>query len=160
MPEKKEISQTRQAHFRLLRVRRHVSRRKVAQHNAGIRTNLNGSLSLGHISQHMPVFVRSLVGFSCVPLSVPKLYINWANAFTFSPRFRKVPTCCPDVCLLVQHHISRRMSAQYNARISTDTKASISSGNVSRHRPAFIRTIVGVPAYLCPSVMTNLQFLG
>ena len=77
--------------------------------------------------------------------------IGWFVGECCLPYFRRIPTFYPDVCVSdTMFHVASRNN--FNARISTDLKASISPGNVSQHRPLLIRTIVGVPAYLCPSL--------
>ena len=85
-------------------------------------------LSIEHVSQHMPVFVRTIVGMSSY--LCPRLIDTWnvrGISVCFLPHFRKAPTAVvADVCLPIRHHFSRCKAARYNARIiCTNLKPSL-----------------------------------
>ena len=61
--------------------------------------------------------------------------------------------CSPHARRLVRPHSSRCRLAKQSARSSTNLKASL-----SQHVPVFIRTVVGVAAYLCPRLVPALIF--
>lgn len=81
---------------------------------------------------------------------------SWAfNQCMFPPTHWKSPWSSY-VCLCVRHHVSLRRLEQRNARISPSLNMTRATGSVSQHMPVFIRTIVGVSAYLCPSLIPTL----
>ena len=93
--------------------------------------------------------------FYVVPDFNLKIGLNQMPNCLLEPRFRypmffffahMKKTCFPLVRLRVRHHVLRRKFAQCISRSSTNIKVPLSPGNVSQHRPAFIRTIVEVPA--------------
>ena len=106
-----------------LSVRRHVSRRDLAQYNARIRASLEVSLLLGRISQRMPVsynICRDL----CASLSKVDVHlVLYGFICFFACTFEKH-------VLLLQHlfsltsvclsdtYVSRRKSAQFNVRMT------------------------------------------
>ena len=129
------------AHVRL-RVRPHVSRRKLAKYDARISTNMNVFLSLlGQISQHMSVLVQSSRFLGIFVRVKCPFGIFWAYLlYLFSPIISTSNYyCCgtsvvPDVCLPGRHWVARRKSAGYSARtISTSIRHLYSPGNVSQH---------------------------